>query len=399
MLALLACLLLGLAACGEGDDAAEESVAGLLEEELEALESDMATAEADGADTGAGVPADPDLPGDDLRIVDLGPPIGGEVDVEVADDDVSLLFVAQGIDPADTVDLLEVIAPDGSSVDAPLALQPFNGGEVAALLPLSAEEPLTAGTWTFVVEAEQAVTGAFAVLQRGPLPAQQVIDVTFHIASTVAAEATAEEREALALVYRNAGDTIFNPHGLGVGDIEIVDTDPAVTEAFALLDLPSSGDDLAQREICAALDAGEGPSRRLAFAIVDEVVDPDDDEGETEGNAAGLPGATILPGMSTSCVVMVADGSRDITDLASTVWHEVGHLLGLAHTTESDGLGFDPIPDTPECDLTYDDDDDGYVDASECPDGDNLMFHDSDALALTPQQAFVLRHHPLFHAP
>ena len=356
------------------------------------------------ADTGAAPPpvegvAEEEVLGD-LRILELGVASDGAVTVEVSEGDVSLLFIARGSGPDDEVDLLAITAPDGSVVEGPLELQPFNGGEVAALLPLFDDEPLVAGTWTFTVEARDGDPEAVAVLKQGPLPDEQVIDVTFHIASTVAAEATDEELAGLALIYRNAGDTILSPHGLAVGEIDVVDTDPDVTEEFAELFLPSSGDDLAQRELCAALDTGDGPSRRLAFAIVDEVVDPDDEEGETEGNAAGLPGATIVPGTSTSCVVMVADGSRDVTELASTVWHEAGHLMGLAHTTEADGLGFDIVEDTPECAVeVFDADSDGFVDATECPDGDNLMFHDSDALAITGQQAFVLRHHPLFHAP
>src|SRR5690606_14238474 len=34
---------------------------------------------------------------------------------------------------------------------------------------------------------------------------------------------------------------------------------------------------------------------------------------------------------------------------AWTWLHEVGHFVGLEHTSEEDGVSFDPLADTPEC--------------------------------------------------
>lgn len=395
-LALLLVLGLLAGACTGAEDPPEPSA----ELEADAPEEDLAPAESEESEEPA--VEEPASPTDDLRIVELAVDGSGEVVVDVAPDEVSLLFVARGQGLDDEVFVDAIIAPDGTLVDAPLELQPSNVGDTAVLLPLFDADPLQPGEWTFVVDSDAGLESAQAVLKRGPLASDQVVDVTFHVASFAFADASQAEREELAIVYRNAGDTILGAHGLAVGDLAFVDADPAVTEAFADIELPSSGNDAAQRELCGSLDTGDGPSRRLAFAIVDRVVDPDDTEGETEGNAAGLPGATILPGLSTSCVLMIADGSRDVTDLAATVWHEAGHLMGLPHTTEAEGDAFDTFDDTPECvaeafDGSLGDGADGFVDAEECPDGDNLMFHDSDALAISEQQAFVLRHHPLFH--
>ena len=402
-LALLLVLGLLAGACSGAEDLSESSA----EFEADAPDAtapapeDPAPEDPAGEDPTGEDPAGEASTADDLRIVELEVDNSGEVVVDVASDEVSLLLVARGQGLDDEVFVDAIIAPDGTLVDAPLELQPSNVGDTAVLLPLFADGPLQPGEGTFVVDSDAGAESAQAVLNRGPLATDQVVDVTFHVASFAFADASQAEREELAIVYRNAGDTILGIHGLAVGDLAFVDADPAVTEAFADIELPSSGNDAAQRELCSALDTGDGPSRRLAFAIVDRVVDPDDTEGETEGNAAGLPGATILPGLSTSCVLMIADGSRDVTDLAATVWHEAGHLMGLPHTTESEGDAFDTFDDTPECeaeafDGSLGDGADGFVDAEECPDGDNLMFHDSDALAISEQQAFVLRHHPLF---
>ena len=61
--------------------------------------------------------------------------------------------------------------------------------------------------------------------------------------------------------------------------------------------------------------------------------------------------------------------------------HEVLHLLGLFHTTESflEWYGVDPIADTAACPPERDADGDQFLDSMECAglDGMNLMFQDA----------------------
>jgi hypothetical protein len=56
--------------------------------------------------------------------------------------------------------------------------------------------------------------------------------------------------------------------------------------------------------------------------------------------------------------------------------HEVGHFLGLFHTSETDGSSYEPLSDTPVCDLSHDTSGDGIVDAFECMGlgAENVMF-------------------------
>ena len=67
--------------------------------------------------------------------------------------------------------------------------------------------------------------------------------------------------------------------------------------------------------------------------------------------------------------------------------HEVGHYLGLRHTTELAGE-VDPLPDTPECSPPLD---------LNCPDLTNLMFPAAadNHVDLTPQQAGLIQLSPL----
>ena len=87
--------------------------------------------------------------------------------------------------------------------------------------------------------------------------------------------------------------------------------------------------------------------------------------------------------------------------LAETIVHEAGHLLGLWHPTEDNGVEFDPLDDTPECRKSvYDSNNNGQVSAEECVGNgaENIMFWASwgggDQNQFTEDQRTILRHSP-----
>src|SRR5262249_2087756 len=93
---------------------------------------------------------------------------------------------------------------------------------------------------------------------------------------------------------------------------------------------------------------------------------------------------------------------------AFIIAHETGHQLGLFHTTEYNGLDFDPLPDTPQCSQApYDTDHDGLMFPEECVglDANNLMFWLIDSQEqlrsplLTPNQQFVILRNPVVSQP
>lgn len=124
------------------------------------------------------------------------------------------------------------------------------------------------------------------------------------------------------------------------------------------------------------VDAARPYAMNLFF--VQDYLNPDG----TLGEAGGIPGPVGLQGIDEAGVIMALDAHLDVgsnldTDLlGGTIAHEVGHQLGLFHTTEDDGSRIESLDDTPVCPASADVDSDGYFSAEECEafDGPNFMF-------------------------
>ena len=99
------------------------------------------------------------------------------------------------------------------------------------------------------------------------------------------------------------------------------------------------------------------------------------------GNAAGIPGsmgiANAWNGVLNSLTAHASGSTLDAQLLGETAAHEMGHQLGLFHTTERGGTMFDIISDTAECTKSNRDiSGDGQMSAEECDGygGENVMF-------------------------
>ena len=275
-----------------------------------------------------------------------------------------------------------------------------NNGEASHQWPIAATQQVAAGNYTVTITTStQAQVTVF--IKRGNANDRQLLDVKFWKVTTSAEVGAPAAEAALEQVWRQRADQIFGPHDLGIGTFEFIEAPAGVINTFANLPLPTNQNppDQSHRDVCRQFNALTGDQRALHFVLVDTIVDPDDPGGETLGNAAGIPGAPIESDWVSSCVIASGLGSNTFAANATTAWHEAGHLLGLQHTTESEGTAFDFIADTPQCDAgTFDGDMDGTVTAAECAaaDGTNFMFHDGDGTVSSPGQGFLLKRHPLF---
>ncbi|MEL6741773.1 MAG: M12 family metallo-peptidase [Planctomycetota bacterium] len=176
-------------------------------------------------------------------------------------------------------------------------------------------------------------------------------------------------------------DALYVDNGAGtLADIEFFDV---ATDAGAFV--PSNGaalNDLRSTPI-------EGSSRAMNIYFIEDFTDAPG----VLGVAAGIPGPNGIPQTPGSGVVVAltshrtVDGVVNTTLMGETIAHELGHQLGLFHTSESDGSGHDVVDDTAECTLADDANGDGQLAAEECPDGANVMFWTSASFSQSTMSA------------
>jgi hypothetical protein len=169
------------------------------------------------------------------------------------------------------------------------------------------------------------------------------------------------------------------------------------------------------------------PARGVNLFLIDDIVDRQSPPGYvTLGKDGSIPGPSGFPGtISSGAAVGLFDtltagscgsgapsvGSCGADYLAYIAAHEIGHWLGLYHTTEATGLWFDPLSDTAQCSCSscapYSQRaqcrswnvamDAKWCRVGACGGGDNLMFWMIDASSvgnLTRDQGQVMRLNP-----
>jgi hypothetical protein len=113
------------------------------------------------------------------------------------------------------------------------------------------------------------------------------------------------------------------------------------------------------------------------------------------GLAPGIPGAANRFGSAMSGLLIVFSG--DAMADALTMFHEMGHFVGLSHTTEFSGDASDPLAETPVCNSIGK----SKEEQETCPDRNNVMFpagSAGDLIELTPTQKRVYRGSPIYKA-
>ena len=229
-----------------------------------------------------------------------------------------------------------------------------SSGYANVLVPQSPSFSAKAGTWTFKAYTNDRVSIA---LRTGSTPSAATITIQPYITGTI--WSASDISVALIIMKR-----IYSKNGitLTINDtITISDTQYAVVSGTFFNSTTS-----------ALVSQGSTDTVNLFF-IEDYCFSSPCSWSGILGNAAGIPGsmgtANSWNGVLISLTAHKSGSTLDSQLLGETAAHEMGHQLGLFHTTESGGIEFDILTDTAECR-------NGNISAEECEGygAENVMF-------------------------
>lgn len=332
----------------------------------------------------------------DARRLDLGEVgDGDEVTVDVGGDDVGFVVTATG---PSGLGIVRVTSPskrvvfDGfTKVGTTQATGRAQGGTASIAVPSTSEATTRiergawkvtfagAGTGTAHARVQVAPGGTFvgAVLDlhlwipdglriSGPSPEHAVVAARAASDTDLRARVDAffEALETVTGIER--GDVTFHA---APAELRLLDTDAKLERAGALPPAGANG-------------------QALHVVVTNDILN-----GAAMGFSPGMPGAVGLGGTAASAIFAAHLEGVDARTDALTWFHEMGHFVGLHHTSELDGAMFDPLSDTPRCPGQR-------TQSTRCPDEGNLMFTGAFAPVprLSASQLAILRASPISRA-
>ena len=356
----------------------------------------------------------------DLQTQSLGPlGIDSVITMSVQPDDISKVFSARTLSKDDLIVMSRLTSPNGtvlydinSSPEMSCTNNQYfsgscgNEGEISLRFPANPNFPLIAGDYQIELYSINKPICDAVIITRTHNMAEslssimQAIDINIWSLSNSNSLVSPDKQTKAKQAIRQSIDSLLNQKNMRSGNINILSASDNDKLLF------SNKDDRDLSNICLATTSAVGASRSINVALVDEFYEYDEND-ESLSPVLGMspiPGVPFADSSVHSCVVIsLEEHNNNYQYIGSTIIHEASHFMGLSHTTESDGLSFDLLDDTPTCPATvYDTNNNNEVEHSECSteDGQNFMFWQDtghNTLSISNHQAWIIRSHPLFY--
>ncbi|MFT7687335.1 MAG: hypothetical protein ACI9FB_002687 [Candidatus Azotimanducaceae bacterium] len=302
--------------------------------------------------------------------------------LNIPDDTVSYSMTLQGDDVDDNGENLFIASLVNPSASGPSPIQRnvlfCDAGLCSALVPRNPSISVEAGNWKYSLGTlEDSLTSIDLnnltldiVVRKGPLPNLQAnFPATLKIRPFLTSSSISEE-EITSILSEIGKIAIQNKIKLEVEPITVI------TEA-RFEEVSSNFEDTDTAELVTMGD----PDKINLFFLESF---SGSNGGGLLGISGGLPGTMGIKGKFNGVLInaTATRGGPDdfyVRTTAEITFHEMGHFLGLFHTTERLFGIYDVIDDTPECTAAeHDTNSNRIADISECPDGFNLMFWNID---------------------
>lgn len=280
------------------------------------------------------------------------------------------------------------------------------------LVPVNPDVAVEAGEWEFVFFGDGSANATVdAVFRIDSSVGSGTLDLNLHFVGLEELDATTAPDSAEFQAIMDGVASTYSGAGITLGERQYFDIND---DALSVLKTNANGSD----ELLTLLEkhTADRDNRAVNLFFVADIEDPSS-SASLLGVAGGVPGPPGLHGLKRSGVAVnmasyltaieTGEGMADAqakTELI--ISHELGHYLGLFHTTEANGEalegglnGHDPISDTSACGDDADGDADGILSSEECSgaDGSNLMFWSppNGASSLSSGQKHVLQRNPV----
>jgi hypothetical protein len=341
---------------------------------------------------------------EDLGLIEAG---GGglspTIPVKISSAAKSFMIIITSADGSDDlVSLWTLQSPSGEELvvgsnpyESPIRISP-QLGHFATLVPNTPEVAIESGTYKFSIYKEGEAGKFWVSIVQVIRPELKIskLNVNFWFTGlgSLWADKAKGNNKFKSLVSYFVG--LLAQHGIQAGTFEYFDVDPAVASKFAIIDTADAFEVDEHSQLLSLSKSLPKSNTGVNFFFV---------KGFTGwgllGKAGGIPGPPVHGTYGSGVAVSLADyfeGGQDGKKLtAHAMVHELGHQIGLFHTSEQTGSMFDPLSDTPKC--ANDFNGDGMVDFGECigKGNTNVMFwmaHFDNVL--TEDQKFVIHRNP-----